>query len=95
MQSEFYIFYCLCSILVLSAEDHAMASEMDYHYTTHDYRDTRDMYIGPGDEGFDLSHGGGEYADFEDFHCGFGDLTWYVMHSSAQNYVNHNLQLPC
>lgn len=88
------VFYCLYLILVLSAEDHAVASEMDYHYTTHDYGDTRDMYIAPGDEGFDLSHGGGEYADFEDLRRGFSDLAQYVMHSSAQNYVNHNLQSP-
>ncbi|KIM76723.1 hypothetical protein PILCRDRAFT_12594 [Piloderma croceum F 1598] len=59
---------------MLSAEDHAIASEMDHHYTTHDYGDTDNAYIAPGDEGFEFSHGGGEYADFDSFRTGFGEL---------------------
>jgi hypothetical protein len=63
---------------VLSAEDHAVASEMDHHYTTHDYGDTDNAHVAPGDEGFEFSHGGGEYADFDDFRKGFGELARYV-----------------
>jgi hypothetical protein len=70
-------------LLVLSAEDHAIASEMDHHYTTHDYGDTDNAYIAPGDEGFEFSHGGGEYADFDGFRTGFGELAGYV-------YCNHH-----
>ena len=65
-------------LLVLFAEDHAIASEMNHHYTTHDYGDTDNAHIAPGDEGFEFSHARGEYADFNGIHKGFSELAWYV-----------------
>lgn len=61
-------------LIVLSAEDHHVASEMGHHYTTDNYGDDDHIHIPPGEEGFEFSHGGGEYADFEDIREGFKTL---------------------
>ena len=58
---------------MLSAEDHTIASGMGHHYTMSNYGDD-DIHVAPGDEGFDCSHGGGEYADFEDLSEGYDKL---------------------
>jgi len=63
---------------VLSAEDHALASTMNHHYTTNNYEEDDHFYVPPGEEGFDISHGGGEYNDLNELRSGFQKLTTYV-----------------
>lgn len=60
-----------------------MASEMNYHYMTDNYGDNDDVHIPPGDEGFDFSHGGREYADVEGLRGGFDELKRCVRYSSS------------
>lgn len=66
---------------VLSEEDYVVASEMNHHYMTGEYGDDNDVHVPPGDEGFDFSHGGREFADIEDLRDGFKKLERYVFYS--------------
>lgn len=63
---------------VLSAEDHDVASKMNDHYTTNNYEDDDSIYVPPGEEGSEISHGGREYMDLNGLRGGFKELAVYV-----------------
>jgi hypothetical protein len=63
---------------VLSAEDHDVASKMNHHYTTNDYEEDDSIYVPPGEEGSEISHGGREYMDLNELRDGFKELAVYA-----------------